>query len=93
METCFNYCDSKVAFISSDERKWISRIRKLAEEHPNEIAILRQPEANDGCIYASLPASWLKVQAKRKVELTEEEKAALRERLAKGKRSSSEFPE
>ena len=62
METCFNYCDEKQAFFSSDERKWITRIRKLQEQNPDEVIILRQPETNDGCIYCKLPASYLQVQ-------------------------------
>lgn len=80
METCFNYC-SDTAFFSSDERKWINRIRKLKEEHPDEITIIREPEVNDGCIYAKLPPSWLKVQPPRKLDLTDEQRAELRERL------------
>lgn len=65
METCFNYCDKEVAFFSSDERRWISKIRKLKEKYPDEITILAEPETNDGCIYVRLPSSWLKVQPKR----------------------------
>ena len=89
METCFNYTEEK-AFFSSDERKWIFRIKKLAEEHP-EIRIIKYPEQNDGCIYAEIPASWLKIQPKRKMELSEEEKNVLRERLARVRQSSAEL--
>lgn len=81
METCFNYCSSQ-GFFSSDERKWISRIRKLKEQHPDEITILAEPETNDGCIYCKLPTSWLKIQPPIKRELTEEQKQAARERMA-----------
>lgn len=83
METCFNYCDPKKAFFSSDERKWIIRIKKLIEEYPDDIRVIAMPENNDGCIYVELPASWLKVQPKRKVDMTEEQKNILRERLAR----------
>ena len=79
----FNYCDDNRVFFSSDERKWINRIRKLYEEHPDEMRMIAEPETNDGCIYVELPASWLKVQPPRKVEMTEEEKDVLRERLAR----------
>jgi len=82
LETCFNYCDPKKAFFSSDERKWITRIKKLIEEYPDDIRIIALPENNDGCIYVELPASWLRVQPKRKVDMTEEQKDILRERLA-----------
>lgn len=83
METCFNYCDPKKAFFSSDERKWITRIKKLIEEYPDDIRVIAMPENNDGCIYVELPASWLRVQPKRKVDMTEEQKNILRERLAR----------
>lgn len=83
METCFNYCDEKQAFFSSDERKWITRIRKLQEQNPDEVIILRQPETNDGCIYCKLPASYLKVQPKKKIVMTEERRAQLMKQLEK----------
>ena len=81
METCFNYCDKDRGFFSSDERKWIIKIRKLKEQYPDDIRIIAEPETNDGCIYCQLPTSWLKIQPKRKVELSDEERAALRERM------------
>lgn len=81
METCFNYVDKEKGFFSSDELKWINKIHKLKEQYPDDIRIIREPEANDGCIYCQLPTSWLKIQPKRKIELTEEEKNILRERL------------
>lgn len=81
METVFNYCDKGKGFFSSDEPKWIRRIKELIEEHPDEIRVIRMPEQNDGCIYVQLPTEWLKIQPKRKVELTDEQKAKLAERL------------
>ena len=82
METCFNYCDPNRAFFSSDERKWINKIQKLYEQHPDEMRMIARPETNDGCIYVELPASWLKIIPKQKREMSEEEKELLRERLA-----------
>lgn len=86
METCYNYCydrnhNDHVAYFSSDEIKWINKIRKLAEKHPDEVTILREPEDNDGVIYCRLPQSWLKVQPNRK--LTDEERRIATERLAR----------
>lgn len=81
METCFNYCDPKTAFFSSDERKWINKIHKLKEKHPDEIEIIAEPKDNDGCIYCRLPVTWLRVQPKIKRELSEEEKEAFIERM------------
>lgn len=64
METSLTYTD-KTAWFSSDERKWIFRIRKLKEEHPDEVTIIRQPEENDGCIYCKVPAEWFRIAPKK----------------------------
>lgn len=90
METCFNYCDPKKAFFSSDERKWINKIRKLYQEHQDEMRMIAEPETNDGCIYVELPASWLKIQPKVKREISEEERRVLVERLERMRNASSE---
>lgn len=82
METCFNYCQPDTAFFSSDERRWITKIRKLAESHPEEVRIIRQPDDNDGCIYCSLPVRWLNVRPPMKRTFTDEQRLAMSERLA-----------
>lgn len=73
METCFDYTD-KCAYFSSDERKWITKITKLAQSRPDEVTILISPEKNDGCIYARVPASWLKISPPRQVSQEQKEK-------------------
>lgn len=80
METTISYTD-KTAYMSSDERKWIIKLRKLKATHPEEVSIIKEPEENDGCIYVKLPASWMKINPKRKVDMTEEQKDVLRERI------------
>ena len=90
METCFNYVRKEQGFFSSDEQKWINKIHKLKTEYPEEVEIIREPENNDGCIYCTLPVSWLKIQPKRKSYMTEEQKDALRERLAQARQARSE---
>jgi len=95
METCFNYCYERnkkdnVAWFSSDEQKWINKIRKLKNEYPDEIQIIAEPETNDGCIYCQLPASWLKIQPKRKTRtMTEEERIEAVERLKQARQIKS----
>ena len=75
METCFNYTQRDYGYFSSDERKFISKIRKLKEKYPEDIRIIAEPEQNDGCIYCQLPSSWLKISPKR--ALTEEHRQKL----------------
>jgi hypothetical protein len=86
METCFSYTDKNVAFFSTDERRHITRILKLKEKYPNEIEIIKYPAENDGCLYCKLPPRAMKIQIT-KVEMTEEEKQALRDRLAAARNS------
>ena len=82
METCFNYCSRDAGFFSSDERIWITKIRKLKEQYPDLVTIIREPENNDGCIYAKMPVSFLMLRGPlKKKELTDEEKKAVKERM------------
>lgn len=80
METCFNYCDKDWAFFSSDERKWINRISKLAEQYPDDVIILAQPKDNDGCIYAKLRQLSIKFVLKPRRRYTDEQILALKQR-------------
>ena len=80
METCCEYTD-KTLFVSSDHQKWIARIRKLKEAYPDDVTIEQMPEENDGCICATMPAAWLRINPPRKVEMTEEQRQAASERM------------
>lgn len=77
METCFNYCSKDEAFFSSDERRWITKIRRLKEKYPDKITILAEPETNDGCIYCKLPVTALQIVMPR--TYTEEQRERMRE--------------
>ena len=81
METCFNYCNADKAFFSSDERRWINRVRKLKEDHPEEVRVIAESEKNDGCIYAEMPVRYLHIFAPPKRELTEEQREEMSARL------------
>lgn len=85
METACEYLDDKVMWVSSDQQKIINRIRKLAEAYPDDVTIKRHPETNDGCIYATMPAEWLKLSPPLKREMSDEQKAELAERLKKAR--------
>lgn len=85
METCLNYTNYNEAFFSSDEPKWIRYIRRLKEEHPNEITILAEPETNDGCIYCKFPPSIMKLKFPKNI--SEAHKQKMIETLAKARAS------
>ena len=82
-ETCVNHVapDKTIGFCSS-ERKWVNKILRLAEQRPDEVHITHMPEDNHGMLCADLPANWLKISPPRQVSYTEEQRAAMAERLA-----------
>ena len=82
-ETCINHIDGdKAITFSSSETKWINKIIKLHEKHPDEVKIILLPENNYGTIYAEVPQKWLKISPPRQVNYTDEQRAAMAERLA-----------
>lgn len=73
-------------YFSSDELRWINRIRQLASMHPDQVKIIAQPDTNDGCIYASLPVKWLRIAPpSQRSPLTDAQKQAAAERLRLGR--------
>ena len=81
METCFNYTEKGIGFFSSDERRFITKVRKLKEQYPDDVRIIAEPEENDGCIYCELPTAWFTIRVPKKVVMTEERKQMLRDRM------------
>ena len=90
METCFNYCNKEHGFFSSDEKRFITKIRRLKEKYPDEVRIIAEPKDNNGCIYCELPSEWLQIQPKRKLNLTEEQREELRVRARRTIANDSE---
>lgn len=82
METCCEYTDKERMYLSTDERRLITRILRFHEKRPDDVTILKRPEENDGCLYCIVPPSWLKITPPVKRELTEEQRKASSERMA-----------
>ena len=82
METCCEYTDS-VMWVSTDERRMITRMMKLIAEHPDETEIIKRPKENDGCLYCKVPSTWLKIAPPVKREMSDEQKAAASQRMQK----------
>ena len=89
METCFNYTEKDHGFFSSDERKFITKVRKLKERYPEQVRIIAEPEDNDGCIYAEMPTAWFTIRVPVKRVLTDEQKQILSERIKRTHRNVS----
>ena len=81
METCFDYCNREHGYFSSDEWKFIRKVRKLKEQYPDKVRIIREPEENDGCLYCELPIEWFSIRPPRKMNLTDEQKREIADRL------------
>ena len=98
METSMNIV-GYTAYFSTDEKKWINKIRELAEQNPGDVKIIMEPSGNDGCLYVKMPASWFHLAAKRKRTMTEEQMEAAKERgrmlaaMRKGKGKKNEESE
>ena len=58
-----------------------NRVLRLAEEYPDDVEIRREPDENDGFLVAKIPVKWVKITPPRRLELTDEQKEELRERL------------
>lgn len=90
METCFNYCSKEHGYFSSDERKFINKVRRLKEKYPDHVRILAEPEENDGCIYCELPVEWFSVRPPVKRDLSDEQKAEIAERFKRARMNAPE---
>lgn len=90
-ETSINYLNlDEVATFCSSEKKWINKILALYQKHPDKVQIVHYPENNGGMIYARIPKKWIKVAPPRQVNYTEEQKAAMAERLAAAREKKGE---
>lgn len=69
------------ATFCSSERKWINKIMKLRDARPDEVKIIEYPDDNNGVLLAHVPKSWMKISPPKKVNWTEEQRAAAAERL------------
>lgn len=70
----------KRATLTLSQGRYKTKIEKLAKERPNECDIVARNA--DGSICAHVPVSWVKISPPRKVDMSEERKEELRQRLA-----------
>ena len=82
METCFDYTTREYGYFSSDEPKYIRKVRKLKEQYPEQVRIIREPEENNGCIYCTLPIEWFRIQVPKKMNYTDEQREEIARRFA-----------
>jgi hypothetical protein len=88
-ETVFEHLDGNKTFtVSTDERTWKNRLVKLAEQHPDDVECVAVNR--DGSVMYHVPASWVRLRPPVKRNLTDEQRAALADRI-KSVRESMEI--
>lgn len=83
-ETTTNYIVGEKTFtFYSSETMWVNRIKKYAEQYPDDVKIIRLHCDDDGVrsVIAELPKKWFNVKPPIKRNLTNEQKEALAIRL------------
>lgn len=79
-ETCYEHIAGEATFtVTAAERSSIAMLRRLKEAHPDEVEIVA--ENPDGSLLAHLPYSWMRIVPKKKVVMSEEQRAEVAERL------------
>ena len=68
-------------------------MRKLAHDEPEQCIIMKQPEDNGGFVYGKFPQQWVRVSPPRKVEMTDEQRAAVAERLRNSRDKNKDIVE
>lgn len=66
-----------------------NKVMALAKKD-SRVKICVSPDENGGALVAHVPAAWIKVDPPRKVEMTEERKEELRERLVKMRKAKEQ---
>ena len=84
-ETVWEHTDGdETVTFSSSECKWINKIQKLKEQAPDRVVI--QHINDDGSIVAHLPVGWFKIAPPKKVNMTDEQKLAAKQRLVEARK-------
>lgn len=77
------------ATLSLSQRRTITRVKKLAEQYPDEVQIVA--ENQDGSVCVHMPVNYIRFN--RPVELSEEEKARRAQLLRDGRTQNDEIHE
>lgn len=82
IEVGINYTDrDEHAFFSANEKRHVKNILRLAEQYPDEVTVKILPEKNGGHILAWIPKRWIRISPPRKLDLTNEQRAAISDRM------------
>ena len=70
--------NSPTATVTICQQKYITKIKKLAKQYPDEVKIIKE---NKDSILAHIPVSYIKINNPPKRQYTDEERATMAERL------------
>jgi hypothetical protein len=80
-ETIAGYiAGDKTMEVYSSEQKWIRKIKRWAEQYPEDV-VIKVVCRVDGGVTADIPSEWFKISPKRRLNLSEEQRLAASERL------------
>lgn len=86
-ETIINFNEEeKVASVYTFNKTLQRRLAKLAEQYPDDCKREFDTWQPEGSVDYTVPKKWIKINPPKKVNFTDEQKAALAERLANSRR-------
>lgn len=77
------FTNADTATVTFHQGRYKNKIRKLAEEKPDEVTILSD---ENGFLVAKVPVKWIRIGVPRTVNMTDDQKAELAERLASSRK-------
>ena len=80
------YKNSEIATVTFSQGRYISKIKKLAEKHPDDVKVL---ENVDGTILAYIPVKAIHIGI-RNIKMSDEQKKAVSERFKNARRTKKE---
>lgn len=88
-ETAFDWTSrGEHGYFTSNEKNVIRKMLNYVATRPGEVTIIKAPETNGGYLLARVPKSWMKIKPPSKRELTDEQRATIGEKLAKGRKNA-----
>lgn len=87
-QTTITERDGKLS-ISTNQYKWINRIKALKSSYPDQVTISAydDPKLND-TIFATLPIDWLRIKPPKTINLSDQQKHDIAERLRNARKNT-----
>lgn len=86
MENVIEFIENeKRATVTFSQGRFKTRIRKLAEEHPEKCQVIK--ENKDGSLLAHIPVSWIKISPPK--EVSDEHRERARQNMLKMRRQTT----